>query len=424
MQNRQSGAAHVPIMFFLLLLVIFLGTLGFAYVTLTKNGELEKELSEAKAVAQEAKDQALLIEHYIQDIGRVIGKPGEYKGRPGSSSLYGGAQITTEGVMNPDEIKQLIEKKCADAGVSVSIGLENVLTSMATRISQADQRVKDISQERDIAMNQKAEIDGKFRTATSDASSKAREYASNLDQVRSDYETAKTEKDNTITNLRQNLVDKDAKMLSDSEASADREKKLKGQISELENHNSALTSRESLRKPANVADGKVIAARTGVRTAFINLGKKDLLQPDTMFRIRNPRSETVKGYAKVLRVEQERAEVQLVNITDPVGDYIREGDLIYNDLYTPGMPRTIYLMGRFSAPYNKDTLASLLKRLGNKVVTRMGPGVDTVVLGNDPVTEDGDGFTSLENTDEYKKAVALRVEFAPLLKIRDLVATR
>ena len=48
-------------------------------------------------------------------------------------------------------------------------------------------------------------------------------------------------------------------------------------------------------------------------------------------------------------------------------------------------------------------------------------GVDTVIVGNNPLTEEGDGFASIEDSEEYKKAVHLRVEFAPRLKIRDLV---
>ena len=40
MHSRQRGAAHVPIMFFLILMVLFFGALGFAYVQLTQNTDL------------------------------------------------------------------------------------------------------------------------------------------------------------------------------------------------------------------------------------------------------------------------------------------------------------------------------------------------------------------------------------------------
>ena len=49
MHNRQSGAAHVPIMFFLLLLLMFFGALGFGWVQQTNNAELKKEVAQAKA---------------------------------------------------------------------------------------------------------------------------------------------------------------------------------------------------------------------------------------------------------------------------------------------------------------------------------------------------------------------------------------
>ena len=54
-------------------------------------------------------------------------------------------------------------------------------------------------------------------------------------------------------------------------------------------------------------------------------------------------------------------------------------------------------------------------------VRKMAPGVDTVILGNDPVNEEGDGFASVQDSDEFKLANELRVEFTYLTKIIDLV---
>ena len=198
-------------------------------------------------------------------------------------------------------------------------------------------------------------------------------------------------------------------------------KKLQGEISMLKTQLSALVQRDALRQPPNVADGKVVAAENGIPKAFINLGRKDMLQPGTVFRIKSPNSTAVKGYAEVTRVEDERAEVRLYNFTDPIANYATEGDLIFNDLFTPRVTRTMYLMGRFSAPYGKEKLTNLLRRLGNRVVSKMAPGVDTVVLGNNPVNEAGDGFDAVESSAEFKKANELRVEFTYLAKIADLI---
>jgi hypothetical protein len=51
----------------------------------------------------------------------------------------------------------------------------------------------------------------------------------------------------------------------------------------------------------------------------------------------------------------------------------------------------------------------------------MGPGIDTVILGDDAINEAGDGFTKVEESEEYKAATMLGVEFVPMRKIRDIV---
>ncbi|MCB9887517.1 MAG: hypothetical protein H6838_18650 [Planctomycetes bacterium] len=408
-------------MFFLILLVMFLGALGFAYVKLTENGELIKQRNEAKAEAETARKKSFLVEHYIEDIGRVIGKPGKYEGRPQSKALYGDATLENALLMNPAEVQKLLDDACQAAGVSKASGLENVLGAMTTKVGQLGQRVKDIESERDKAMADKTEVDRKFVSATADATSRARDFSQKLEQTTSEFEAAKQDKERTIANLTQNLNDKRDELATTKEAATTREKELNGEIRKHQMQNSALVARDAMRNPVDTADGKVLAARSGIPTAFINLGKKDMLQPGTMFRVKNPNSAAVKAYGTVTRVEEERAEIALTGVVDPIGDAVREGDLLFNDLYTPRVSRTIYLMGRFSAPYNKPELTDLLKRLGNKVVTKMGPGVDTVILGDDPLTEEGDAFAKITDSVEYKEALDLRVEFAALRKIRDLI---
>ena len=421
MHNRQTGAAHVPMMFFLLMLVLFLGATAFAFMTNTRNGELIAERNTARADADTLRKRDLLIEHYIKDMGDVLQKPGAYTGREGQEGLYGGATMTYAGISKPSELRAAMDAALTAAGLSAASGIENVLGSMVTKIGQLNQRIKDIEAERDKALAEKGEVDRKFQAATTDASSKAREFGQNLDQARSDYESSKQDKDNRIAQGNESLRAKQDELTTEKERAAAKEKELNREIAKHQMQNSALIARETLRKTADVADGVIVAARAGVPTAFINLGRKDLLQPGTVFRVKSPSSSKVKGYAQVTRVEDVRAEVSLMDFADPIGDFARDGDQIYNDFYSPRVTRTIYLMGRFSAPYNKPELTNLLKRLGNNVVDKMAPGVDTVILGGDPVNEAGDGFASVQDSAEFKLASELRVEFAYLSSIRDLI---
>jgi len=421
MHNRQSGAAHVPIMFFLILLVMFLGALGFGYVTLTRNGELQQQLSKATADADVLRNKSFLVEHYIEDIGRVIGKPGKYEGRQGSVSLYKGATLDYPMVMNPAEIKKVMDDACAAAGVSAGSSLENVLGAMVTHGSQLAQRTTEIETERDRALTEKRELENKFQSATASHSQASNTWRQSLEQTRAEFTNATSEKDRTIGALQANVNQKVDELTTAKEEATVIEKGLRKEVAKQQMHNSALTAKNAMRTPPDAADGKVIAAQAGVPSAFINLGRKDLLKEGTVFRIKNPHNDKIKGYATVTRLEDERAQVELSGLVDAIGDSVRAGDLLYNDLFSPRVTRTIFLMGRFSAPYNKPELTNLLRRLGNKVVDKMAPGVDTVILGNDPINEAGDGFASVQESDDYKLASDLRVEFAYLNTIRDLI---
>ena len=75
-----------------------------------------------------------------------------------------------------------------------------------------------------------------------------------------------------------------------------------------------------------------------------------------------------------------------------------------------GDTRTIYLLGRFTAPLSKPELARSLASQGHVVVPRMAPGVDLVVVGSDPVSADGTRFVPVRDLPEYALATQLGVE--------------
>lgn len=418
-QSGQSGATTVPMAFFLILLLLFLGALGFAYSTVTKNGELTKERDTLRDDAKTMRNKMQLVDHYIEDLGKVVGKLSKYPGRQGVD--YGTATLDSPSVMNPAEIRKLMDDSCTAAGVSIASSLENVFGAMIASVNFSTQRVTEMEAERAKALTEKSAVDAEFQKATTEASTKAAEWARNLDQARSDFNAQLQSKDANNASLTESVKAKNDELTTAREEAAKREKDMRNEISKRDIRLSAMTERDRMRNLPDVADGKIIVARNGVSMGFINLGRKDLLQPGTMFHVKNPNNPAVKGYAEVTRVEEDRAEVALSNFVDPVGDFAREGDLIYNPIFTPRMTRTIYLMGRFTAPYNKEQLTLLLKRLGNRVVAKMAPGVDTVVLGNDPVNEAGDGFTAVKDSEEYKEAHRLNVEFTYLNIIRDLI---
>jgi hypothetical protein len=424
MHTRQSGAAHVPIMLFIVVMVMFLGAVGFAYKVTNDNAELQKKVTQLESDKKTLDGKITLFSHYTEDLGRVIDLPGKYDGRPevAKDTVYANATLDgVAGVVNPGDLKKRMDACAQQVSLTPQKGIEGLCSSLVTVVSDKIQREKDISAARDQAMADKDAGDKKFSEAATEHSKAAGDWQTQLAQATAAYTAAKSDKDNTINALNGSIQQLNDNLNTVKEQSAAEKKTMTNENNRLRMHNSALVHKDTLRSPADEADGKVVSAKQGVNTAFINLGRKDMLQPDTVFYVRAPKSDLVKAFATVTRVEQDRAEVLLTRVVDPIGNAVQDGDLLYNDLYSPKSKRVICMMGRFSYPYNKDMVEKLLKGLGNTVVTKMQPGVDTVLLGDDVPNEAGDGLTPVTDSAEYKLANDLGVEFVPLRKVRDLL---
>lgn len=420
MHNRQSGAAHVPMMFFLLLLIFFLGAVGFAWMNQTKNNELLERIAKVEAENGSLKANRLLIEHYIADVGSSVGKGGKYTGR--ASTEYNGHTLDgIEGVMSPEEITKTFDKALEMSGLGSAKGLEAVLGSLTTLIAQQKDRIRDIELARDEALATQAKTADELRKKSGDFEAKAKWYADEIAKVRSELEASHARTQSTLTATAANVETVSKEKLAVEDAATQRDKEQQAKIDTLTYQLAGIMQRETMRRPPAVADGTIIAARKGLPTAFVSLGRKDLLQSGTIFHVRSPNSTTIKCKATVVSVGEDKSEVSLSDFVDEAGDYARDGDQLYNDLYSPRMVRKIYLMGRFSAPYNKEPLANLLRRLGNTVVDKMAPGVDTVILGDDPLNEAGDGFARVADSAEFKQAVELKVEMVNLNTVRELI---
>jgi hypothetical protein len=166
----------------------------------------------------------------------------------------------------------------------------------------------------------------------------------------------------------------------------------------------------------DAADGIIIEASAATKKAFINRGRNDMLQAGTVFEVREPGKQAVRARARVVKVDANSAEVEVYDVADPV-NFIARGDEITNPVYSPNVRRNIALIGRFSHPYSRSTVTTILESLGNKVYDRVEPSVDLVILGNETLNESGDGFVKVEDTPDFKLAQGLGVEFAPLHKI-------
>jgi hypothetical protein len=426
MHNRQSGAAHVPMVFFLILLVLFIGALAFAYTQVSKNNELEGQNNRLQQEKAQDVAKIKIRDHYIEDIGNVIKMPGEYKGRPSESKDYRGEDLkSVPGVMDPAGVQAKMDATATAMGVTTAKSLEGLFTGLSGALDAQKKLNTDMAGDRDKTAEEKRAIDAALRTAQADHTKAQQELKDQFSTAQASYLSSDQAAKQRFDQSQQSLREEQTKLSQLNESTTAEKKHLMSELGKVRGQNTALNSKIALINPPDVADGKIIVARNNMSLAFINLGRKDMLFPGTVFRVKAPKgdknADQVKGYATVTTVEQDRAEVQLTGVVDPIGNPVREGDELFNELYSPGVTRNIFLLGRFDYPVNKPELEKLLTRWGNKVYQKMVPGVDLVILGNVVPNAELDGTTPVTDLPEYKEAINLGVEMEPLHKIRDLI---
>jgi hypothetical protein len=239
--------------------------------------------------------------------------------------------------------------------------------------------------------------------------------------VRDDLQGQVDQQANLMTTLTQSVQAAQAALSDERESHFDDVRRLSDEKNIVQAQNDAMRQRYSMINPPAAPDGRVITASQELGFAWINLGRKDMLQSGTVFRITEPGNPTsVKALATVTRVQDAQSEVALTNLVDAF-DPVTPGDLISNDLYSPNIRRNIYLMGRFGHPYSKPDVKDLLERLGNTVVDSLQPGVDLVVVGNNLIDEETGTMILLNETPEYRLVQDLSIEVAPLNRIRDFL---
>ena len=420
MQTRERGAAHVNIFFFLVMLVLFLGALGFAYVTLGKNTELEESIKSANVRVKDVNRQLLIYKHYTEDLSKEVGEAGEYAGREGFDYTEYGSPDPLQNVSVPARVRSTLADFARATGVPEQRGLAGVFGNVAKSREELLKQLENSKSVNTGVQQQVASLTKSVSDVTAAAKGRENELNRNLTDRTNDLTQTIDQRGTQLQTQNTEYASLRTKMADDAVEHAKVVAGLRKEIETLQARTAAAADKVKLVNPANAPDGSVIESSQATGLAWINLGRRDLLPVGTTFEIVKPISGEVKAMAVVRRVEQTRAEVRITGLKDRY-DPIMAGDQVRNDLYSPEMRHNIYLMGRFSQPLTKPAVAALLESLGNTVVDKLGPGVDLIIVGGDLVNEEGSGFTPITESDEYKLAQNLRIELAPLSKVRQFL---
>lgn len=422
MRSRERGVAHVNIFFFLLVLVLFLGALFFAYVQMDRNTELENRMATVRAENKNLDKQRLIRDQYLESI-RPLGEADAFGGKAGFNwDDLGGAPEPLQNVPSIAKLQELAKTFARDAGIpeSSTLPVSQLLSQAKSALDAKRKEVADLQALRDKLAAEKAAAEQAQADAIAAAKGVNDKLNSDQTDLRAYIDTAVGKADNTIAGLRDNI----AKAREEATTMRDEHNKVVEALHREANLRDAqinsMRQKVALVNPPQAPDGSVISSSQSVGRAWIDLGRSKMLPLGTVFRITSPGKTTVKALGTVIKVEKDRSEIQISDVRDRF-DPITSGDLVANDLYSPNLTRNVYLLGRFSVPYAKEDVKRILENLGNTVSDRLSPQVDLVLVGGDVLNDAHDGFTPIEETEEFKRAQSWNIEMSSIHKVRDFL---
>ena len=181
--------------------------------------------------------------------------------------------------------------------------------------------------------------------------------------------------------------------------------------------------------PDEPPDGKLVRVALGTKTAWINRGTKDRLQPGTIFLAHSPRAINASPVHAKCRLRVTRilgpslAELQVLDLKP--GNPVVKGDVATSVLWSPGLVEKIAIAGIVDLDgdgrSDLDSLRRWIESAGAKVIvytgddgTHQGKQIDgtTHMLVSATVP----GYSSLKNEKEQKRLEKIRQHVALMHK--------
>lgn len=412
MLRSNRGAARVSAVWMISVGVVALVALAFAFIS---QGDQKKEVDRANAAEAarvEAEARADALAEKKRDLSTTLGWYDRESADPESDlelakRALGDLRTTFQDIQDTDQDFETVLPKIVAA-----------YNARGTTISTLEARVKSL--EGEVASAQKAVFD--IQAAKDQTIAQLRQEIADEKQNSAQRQS---ELEDRVSGVQQQLADRDAQLralraeIAEKERAWEQEKQL-AQARILNLTNKTKFARGDF---ANEPDGTIleVSQRTGL--AWVDLGAKQRLVNGMRFRIEGgiPGQMRLKGWGEVTKVEANRAELAITDLTDPY-DYVQPGDVVINPIYDPVGSRNAVLAGSFS-DYSHNELVSLLGELGIQVQEEVGPTTDFLIVGgpifNDPETNEPlEEPIAVEEQAQYKNAVNLQVQIIPLRDVR------
>lgn len=410
MKHRaRRGAARINVIWMIVVAVFALVAIAFA---IAQNEEAARQ-AEAAQQARQAQQTSVTNEEEMLTRARTISNVLGFTDPDVVGSLADPA-LASEGLADLRQTFPLDESIETYEGAIPELrsAFELKLSEIQTLSGQIADLRGQVEAAQEALNNVRNEKDAEIRDLTqrlSDAEANARDEIANLEtrfaQVRSDRQ----ETDSLLREARGEIDD----------LQRQREK----EHTEFTTRTTHLASVLKFTREPEEPDGEVLEVSRDLGVGWIDVGAKHRLSRGMQFRVVSgmPGSDRLKGFASVINVKEDMAEVSFYDLVDRF-DPIVPGDLVYNPLYDPTGERNAVLIGRFSGTYNEKELQMLMDEINVNVQPEITNRTDYLIVGSELYTDEfGEPLDEpIQPSDlpAYKQAEAIGVVIVPIRDVR------
>ena len=417
MDPRERGIAHVNIFWCLVPMVLMFGAAGYGYMKHTEADEAKQATVNAKAAEKLAELALNERDRQLTDLTKVLGNAGKFLDPIVAIEGYTVPSKWT----SPEKLNVAFQSFKTKLNLSNSLSqLDEIFNSAATQIRQRSDTIAGLEK-------QLRDSRGELKTSRDSVATVRDELNGKISNLEGSLNAERTKMDQQVRQSTTELADARSKTTAAREERDKIRKDSEAAAAAFANEKMILNARianatnklKVINSPQD-PDGRVLESSPSTRLAWIDIGGRDMVKAGLTFRLLGPTKTgfKLKGHGTVVRVENDRAELKVVELVNELDPIVR-GDVVANDLFSPDLKLNVFLLGRFGTPYSKGEIKRIMETMGNTVSDKMDPTVDLVIVGRQPIG--GEDSVKIEDTEEYKTAAHLGTNVVTLYKIRDFL---
>lgn len=378
--STRRGAARVSAVWMIVVIVLLLVALGYAYIAQDDAATFQRESQKAQLAQVQAEDLFAETSSEGSKRSEVLGFTLDYATTPSSVEA---AKATLDSAKSafPDM-----------GGVKTYEDAMPVMTqAYQAKVAQISELQKALEAQRELV---KAE-----RATKSELESEKDARIASLIQEKTDMEDGlKSE----ISRLEASTSEQRSKLDSKTTETVELADTVRLGVRALEDSQKAAASMNANRtrqlndmlKRSEKADGEISAVLSAYDMGIINLAASDRLSEGIVFNIISgqPGADMSKPKAKcrVTNVGVKFSEVEIFDVQDELGQPVVQGDKLFNTLYEAKGQRNAVFAGNITGSYNKPELLILFEEIGINVQDEISNTTDFLIVGG-PMFVDEEG---------------------------------